>query len=145
MQRAVEGFAIIAVSFLGTSLLLQLVDEPIGLTRFDVGVIGDPCPDGGETVMLPTPFVQLNWNAYAAPAPSLGRFSDTEANLHRSKAVVCENKRRLGPAHSAHTDIATLGNGRFSHYQDQVVFSSSDNSDPNSNGRDYLIVLPSRR
>jgi hypothetical protein len=49
-----------------------------------------------------------------------------------------------GPPHAVYTEIVRLGMGQFTHYEDWVIFSSSDNSDPNSNGRTYKVVMPAR-
>jgi len=43
----------------------------------------------------------------------------------------------LGPAHTVHPEIRERGSGGYSHWQDSVYFSTSDNSDPRSNGRRY--------
>ena len=53
---------------------------------------------------------------------------------------VYENGRRLDHPHSMHEDIRTLGQGRFSHWDDRLYFSTSDNSDPITNGRRYEVV-----
>jgi hypothetical protein len=37
-------------------------------------------------------------------------------------------------------DVKEIGNGRHYYYDDTVVFSASDNTDPNNNGRIYEIV-----
>jgi hypothetical protein len=50
---------------------------------------------------------------------------------------IFENGKSLAPAHSIHGDIRRLGKGRFSHWFDHVYFSTSDNSDPRTNGRTY--------
>lgn len=58
-----------------------------------------------------------------------------------------EDGKRLGPAHSTLDDISKFGNGRFSHRKKgplAIYFSSSDNSDPNTNKREYWIVRPPR-
>ena len=52
---------------------------------------------------------------------------------------VFENGLELGPAHSTHDEIRRLGSGRFSHWNAQLFFSTSDNSDPRANGRRYEI------
>ena len=57
-----------------------------------------------------------------------------------SRLRLFEDGRELGPAHSAHDDIRTLGAGHFSHWGNQIYFSSSDNSDPRSNGRRYTAT-----
>ena len=56
--------------------------------------------------------------------------------------VVLEDGRPLGPAHAVHATIREQGRGAFSHWLDQVYFSSSDGSDPRSNGREYVIEIP---
>lgn len=52
-----------------------------------------------------------------------------------------ENGRSLGPAHTPHNEISQKGGGRFSHWKGQVVFSSSDGSDPRTNGRTYVASV----
>lgn len=67
-----------------------------------------------------------------------------------------ENGKPLGPAHASHTDIRTLGRGRYSHWQrmtgsgphpklTSLWFSTSDNTDPNDNGRTYEALIRGRR
>lgn len=48
-----------------------------------------------------------------------------------------EDDRELGPARVAHVEIREQGNGRFSHWGEALYFSSSDNTDPRTNGRVY--------
>jgi hypothetical protein len=60
----------------------------------------------------------------------------SDANGHSSIRLF-ENGEALTPAHSIHSDIRRLGEGRFSHWFDRVYFSTSDNSDPRTNGRTY--------
>jgi hypothetical protein len=67
--------------------------------------------------------------------------SDDNNHPVRSTAVLCEDGRSIGPAHAAHDDIRALGAGRFSHWRGSLYFSSSDNSDPNTNGRAYELVF----
>jgi hypothetical protein len=61
----------------------------------------------------------------------------------RSPVVIYENSERLGPAHNAYEVIRDFGTGRFSFWRGSgFVFTASDNSDPNTNGRRYWAVLP---
>lgn len=59
-----------------------------------------------------------------------------------------EDGIELGPAHSLHADIDSLGLGRFSHYsgtageEETVRLSSSDNTNPTTNGRTYSYCVP---
>lgn len=57
-----------------------------------------------------------------------------------SRLMLCENGTTLGPADSRDYDISALGDGRFSHRKTVVRFSSSDGTNPNSNGRTYQAV-----
>lgn len=60
-----------------------------------------------------------------------------------SKVRLFEDDREVGPAHSLHREIRELGGGRFSHWHnlhsEVFLFSTSDGSDPNSNGRAYNV------
>jgi hypothetical protein len=60
----------------------------------------------------------------------------------RSPMILYEDGKPLGPAHSVHADISKYGHGRFSHWNKMVIFSTSDNSDPAVNGREYWAVIP---
>jgi hypothetical protein len=60
-----------------------------------------------------------------------------------STLILLEDGKPLGPAHSAHADVRKLGNGRWSHWGARVVwFSTSDNTDPRTNGRQYKVIYP---
>jgi peptidoglycan/LPS O-acetylase OafA/YrhL len=61
----------------------------------------------------------------------------------RSSVTVWENGVQIGPAHQAHKDIRTSGGGRFSYWaKGNLYFSTTDNSDPRTNGRKYEIRWP---
>jgi hypothetical protein len=51
--------------------------------------------------------------------------------------VLFEDGRALGPADSDHDHIRFRGRGGYSHWNTTLYFSTSDNSDPRSNGRRY--------
>jgi hypothetical protein len=68
---------------------------------------------------------------------NFGTQADSSATPTVSKLRIYENGVELGPAHSRHDDIATKGQGRFSHWGDNLYFSASDNSNPLTNGRSY--------
>src|SRR5947208_1885815 len=78
------------------------------------------------------------------PVPSLEGTSNSMETPQRSRALLCENGKLIGTAHSQHADIRDKGAGLFSHWRNEVLFSSSDNSDPNTNGRTYSLVQPTR-
>jgi hypothetical protein len=88
-------------------------------------------PFGGEL----SDFRSEDNNCWLASVPEW-LLSDREA---ASRLRLYEDGRPLGPAHSAHSDIRSLGQGRFSHWGPTVYFSTSDNSDPRTNGRRYSV------
>jgi hypothetical protein len=57
------------------------------------------------------------------------------------KLRVFEDGKELGPGESKHVDIREKGLGAYSHWKGTgnyvIYFSTSDNSDPNTNGRTY--------
>ncbi|MEJ6981373.1 MBG domain-containing protein [Pedobacter sp. P351] len=67
--------------------------------------------------------------------PSL--LGDSNGQPAVSTLKVIENGLEIGSAHSQHADIRNIGKGLFSHYGTRLRFSSSDNTDPRTNGRVY--------
>jgi hypothetical protein len=108
----------------------------------------DPTPKGEVVVRMLLPFEQYD-NANIARnrrlQMDLAAFGD-DANVAgdtTSPIIVYEDGKPLGPAHNSFRDIREIGNGRFTHYKTgEVIFSASDNSDPNTNGRTYWAVKP---
>src|SRR5262249_31946861 len=105
---------------------------------------GTSCCPTGQTLALSPPLPQLEGYAYKASVPQLNDLGDIAAAA-RSPTIICEDDHRMGPAHIPYAEVIEKGRGRFSHYQGEVVFSTSDNTDPNSNGRQYRIVIPKCR
>jgi len=65
--------------------------------------------------------------------------SDSQHNV--SILRIFENGKELGPAHSLHRDIRNTGKGLFSHWGNTLYFSTSDNSNPLTNGRKYTYSI----
>jgi SAM-dependent methyltransferase len=92
---------------------------------------------------LSGPFAHDTGACYVARLRSIPvELSDDESNPRRSAAVLFEGERSIGVAHRVHSEIREFGRGRYSHWKDGLFFSTSDNSDPNSNGRHYALLLP---
>ena len=68
--------------------------------------------------------------------------SDSMKNNYISKMVIYENGNPLGPPHSQHIDIREKGMGKYSNWGSSIYFSTSDNSNPNTNNRKYTIQYP---
>ncbi len=90
---------------------------------------------------LPGPFVREEGSCWAVNLPQLAYRADSLVSPRRSTLALYENGLPLKPAHAPHADIRKVGLGRYSHWQDRLLFSTSDNSDPNTNGRDYKFTL----
>ena len=90
-------------------------------------------------VQLPLPFAKEQGNAWLAPIPQFAPLCDHINDLYRSPLVLYEDLNPLPYQHALHDDIRRHGNGRYSHWISHLLFASSDNSDPNTNGRKYQI------
>ncbi len=127
--RIVGALAIVATSFVAT---LWLLDRKSGT-----------CPSG-RVIALNPPFSKLSNSdiAYFKELQGLDVPNDTSEAPSRSPLVLCEDGDLMGTPHSAHADIMKSGRGRYSHWGVNMIFSTSDNSNPNSNGRTYVAVQP---
>jgi 2-polyprenyl-3-methyl-5-hydroxy-6-metoxy-1,4-benzoquinol methylase len=67
--------------------------------------------------------------------------SDSDESHPASVIRLFENDAPLGPSHALHADIRASGGGAYSHWSDDLYFSSSDGSDPRVNGRRYEIRI----
>jgi len=104
----------------------------------------------GEKLLIRGSFIQKKERGsfgYAYSITALGKLDrdpDSLEDSGRSPLLIYENDRLLGPAHSTHVDIQHIGLGRYSHWRNMgLIFSTSDNTNPNTNGRAYWVVNPS--
>jgi len=96
-------------------------------------------PDPNNTIHLPGPFSKEGGYAWQIAIPELGAFADGMTDPNRSMLVLLEDGEPLSLRHAIHDDVRQKGKGRYSHWGDFLLFSTSDNSDPNTNGRTYHI------
>jgi hypothetical protein len=87
-------------------------------------------------------FAHNSGNCFVYPI-TLFTPSDTMEST-ASRVKIFEDDTLLEPGHAQHEAIRQIGQGRFSHWGEQLYMSSSDNSDPRTNGRVYKIVYPLR-
>lgn len=57
----------------------------------------------------------------------------------KSALLLFEDSIPLASPHAVHSEIEKIGQGRYSHWQGWLLFSTSDNSDPTTNGRLYTV------
>jgi O-methyltransferase len=79
-------------------------------------------------------------HCFTAPTPDDAPQGDDLNLQDRSCLRVFEDGIELGPAHSLHDHIFKQGGGSFSHWGRWLMFSSSDGSDPRTNGRSYRML-----
>jgi hypothetical protein len=69
--------------------------------------------------------------------------SEPDTDYYRASRVeVFEDAVHLGSGHGIAEGIATSGGGGWAHKAHQIVFSTSDNSDPRTNNRFYTYSYP---
>src|SRR4051794_17624283 len=90
---------------------------------------------------LPGPFVPERGRCWHVHLPRLAHLSDDVADCHRSPLTLYEDGRALRPAHSPHSEVRAIGHGCYSHWGECLFFSTSDNTDPNTNGRRYTYSV----
>ena len=91
----------------------------------------------GRKEFISGPFGHVRGKMWEHPASELNHMSDNEETPRRSNVFVLENDTQLPIPHSFHDDIDKYGDGRFSHWNSMVFFSSSDGSDPNAGDKKY--------
>ena len=87
--------------------------------------------------------LQEKGGGYIAELPELKEHANNESSLNRSRLVVYEDGKPLGPPHSPFNEIRKAGKGRYNHWKDIIFFTASDNSDPRSNSRTYSVSFTS--
>jgi len=106
----------------------SLIDHLDGYVKFD-----------WDSFELKRPFRKVQGYAWLAELPEYQDSADCAEYPLRSPLFLDEDRANVGPGHSSHFDIIGRGQGRYSHWGEGVIFSSSDNTDPNANGRNYSI------
>jgi len=81
--------------------------------------------------------VKVEKNMWMVSLPSLTEMADNSNTPNLSFLMLYENGIPIGPPHSLHDKIKNKGKGAFSHWQEYLYFSTSDNSNPISNGNIY--------
>lgn len=112
-------------------------DEPMGLIERLGNLLRTyAVPEGSVVISAPFPVDDRSCFTFLVPDEWT---SDSDG---RSTIRVLEDGQYLGPSGVSHDDVRTLGRGRFSHWGHKLYFSTSDNTDPNTNGRTYSVVPP---
>jgi hypothetical protein len=86
---------------------------------------------------LPKPYCHEGGDCYSVPLPALRGYADDESNPRRSTLTLYEDGLPLHQPHFTIGEIRGLGIGRYAHWEGRLYFSSTDNTNPNKNGRRY--------
>ncbi len=129
-RRDRAGFALVAPLLLAWYAWCRLrgrLESKASLTRAFLAAIRGPAKGALSGI------VHVEGRCFRANVPHF-----LVSDQHSSSALeLFEDGRPLGPGHGDHPEIAALGAGRYSHWDDCVWFSSSDGSDPRTSGRVY--------
>jgi hypothetical protein len=128
--RRPAGIALVAVMWLGVAALFAMNREVYLASTGQSTRLWASAPLQG--------FVPARGHAYVART----QLPDLSSHLEPSVARVLENGRALGPGNAEFVDVRDAGAGRYSFWHDDVIFATSDNSDPRTNGRTYTITHP---
>ena len=138
MRLTLHEFCVgaVVVGALATPLVIALV----------LPVQTEPDPRVGYT-WISGRFIHVAGNAWQTVLPKqLDEMSDSSETPTRSKLQLYENEKPIGPPHSRHTDIIDKGGGLYSHWRvpsgaSILIFSATDNSNPNWNWKRYSYRL----
>jgi hypothetical protein len=124
-------------------LLLASVYCPAALVARLTFIPRDP------TILGPH-FLGLGENGYISYQFISGTEPDEVGGLAKSRVQLYEDGRPLGPAHSDPKEVSHYGKGRFTHQRESgrnsiIIFSTSDNSSPNTNARTYRAVVSTKQ
>ena len=97
--------------------------------------------DPVRAIILKGPFQKELGHAWQAPLDEYAACADDIEHPYRSRLLVMEDGRPLWCRHILHDEIRQYGQGRYSHWSGSLLFSTSDNTDPNTNKRQYQIVF----
>lgn len=124
--------------------LLKVIRDSFGLDEYIPQIVLDPCdaqtPDI-KRIALTAPFNSTGDVGWHISLPELASQASNNEAPSRSVYTLCETGKTIGTSNALHANIRDIGKGDYSHWNDYLLFSTSDNSNPNENGRHYELVL----
>ena len=127
-------------SLLGIAALIYALYIPLALSVAHFHV---PRPMPPETRLKLLRLEHVEGAAFRNRPGPVTRFEDDQMAAQRSPVILYKDDKPLGPAHALHDEVEHVGRGRYAHWKDiGILMSTSDNTDPNRNGRLYWIGLP---
>jgi len=128
---------------LGFRIALDFYDERIAHSFIDNFDVSSLTPEECEQLPVVTtvagPIEHESGHCYVSRLPPTVEPGDNLIECRRSTLVLTEDGKPLPVSHAMHADIGLCGQGRYSHWNSELWFSTSDNSDPRHNGRVYAL------
>lgn len=87
---------------------------------------------------------RLEGQCFLAHLPLSTDLGSSSLEPYRSTVRLFEDGRLIGPPFASHADIISSGGGAYSHWGNALYFSSSDGTDPTTNGRQYTLLVQER-
>ncbi len=91
-----------------------------------------------DAVRLQRPFKSRGGRSWSGAIPEFLR-NDTATKDRVAFRFFEDGARVTACSNASHDEIAALGGGRHTFWRDSFCFSTTDNSDPNTNGRTYEL------
>lgn len=104
-------------------------------------------PDLNARAELLGPFQHVEGLCWSAPTPAAFSLcpSNNDPWQSRSTLDLMEDGQSLSSRQCYIRDIASKGRGAYGHWHGTFYFSTSDGSDPNTNGRSYVATMTAAR
>lgn len=94
----------------------------------------------GNALRLERPFRAERGHMWSVSLPDLEGVADSPEGATRSTLALFVDGNQLLSAHALHEEIASKGDGRYSHWKDRLYFSLPNNADPNI-GESSLMIM----
>ncbi len=126
---------------LGTAAGDQLIAaaEAAWTTALEQPALASVVPHPVERPLDPAQFERVRRHLWKVAIPDLADDGNDDHEVWRSRWKLFEDGTPLGPEHDLLPAISKFGTGRFNHVGGELYFSTSDNSDPTTNGRSYVL------
>ena len=89
----------------------------------------------------PSDIAHVEGHCWQVKMPADVGIGDSSAAPKSSNLLLMENGILMGQAGALHQEIINLGKGRYSHWENYLYFSSSDNDDPIRSGNSYEVIV----
>lgn len=101
----------------------------------------DPLFQSRKVIQLENKFEVNDSLIWRYKLPQFADLADTRENPRQSPLLIWEDGVPLSFPHCAYESMLNFGAGRYRHWGDSIYFTTSDNSNPNTNGKKYSVTV----